>query len=86
MISRQNVRLNRSPAAHREDSRKTTAPQTAWQRIHRFLVSDHGPTAVEYAVMLMLIFAVCISAVTVIGQTTQDSFSKSANSIGNAMK
>src|ERR1044071_5706996 len=33
-------------------------------KIKRFLVSEDGPTAVEYAVMLALIFIVCLVAIT----------------------
>ncbi|HCP14069.1 MAG TPA: Flp family type IVb pilin, partial [Planctomycetaceae bacterium] len=32
--------------------------------VKKFLVSEDGPTAVEYAVMLALIVVVCIGAVT----------------------
>ena len=38
--------------------------------VKQFLVSEDGPTAVEYAIMLSLIVLVCISAVTSIGVTT----------------
>ena len=37
------------------------------QKVHRFLVSEDGPTAVEYAVMLALIIIVCLAAITAIG-------------------
>ena len=36
-------------------------------RVHRFLVSEDGPTAVEYAVMLALILVACITIVTSLG-------------------
>ena len=36
-------------------------------RVQRFLVSEDGPTAVEYAVMLALIIVACISVVTSLG-------------------
>jgi pilus assembly protein Flp/PilA len=49
--------------------------------LRRLLVEEEGPTAVEYAVMLSLIIAVCVSAVTTIGQTTSSVFSNVANSI-----
>ncbi len=35
--------------------------------ISRFLTSDDGPTAVEYAVMLALILVACITVVTTLG-------------------
>ncbi len=36
--------------------------------ILRFLQSDDGPVAVEYAVMLALIIAVAITSITTLGQ------------------
>ena len=36
-------------------------------RFQRFLVSEDGPTAVEYAVMLALIVIVCLAAIQAIG-------------------
>lgn len=50
-------------------------------RLLRFLVSEDGPTAVEYAVMLSLIICVCLAAITTIGQNTSGVFSSVANSI-----
>ncbi len=41
---------------------------SAWQqRIRRFFLSEDGPTAVEYAVMLGLIIVVCVTAVASFG-------------------
>ncbi len=34
-------------------------------KVQRFLVSEDGPTAVEYAVMLALIIIVCLTAITI---------------------
>ncbi|MFO0907646.1 MAG: Flp family type IVb pilin [Isosphaeraceae bacterium] len=45
-------------------------------KIHRFLTSEDGPTAVEYAVMLALILVACISIVTTLGTTVSGTFSK----------
>jgi pilus assembly protein Flp/PilA len=50
-------------------------------KLRRFLVSEDGPTAVEYAVMLALIIAVCLAAITTIGNNAASTFSKVANSI-----
>jgi pilus assembly protein Flp/PilA len=47
----------------------------------RFFSSEDGPTAVEYAVMLSLIFSVCIAAVTVMGSNVAGVFMELANSI-----
>ena len=35
--------------------------------VKRFMVSEDGPTAVEYAVMLALIVIVCLTAIQAIG-------------------
>ena len=40
------------------------------QSVSRFLTSEEGPTAVEYAVMLALILVACISIVSSLGQGT----------------
>ncbi len=44
-------------------------------RVQRFLVSEDGPTAVEYAVMLALILVACISIVTGLGGSIKTTFS-----------
>ena len=50
-------------------------------KTRRFLESEDGPTAVEYAVMLSLIVVVCLNAITAIGTRASSVFSKVANSI-----
>jgi len=42
--------------------------------VKKFLVSEDGPTAVEYAVMLALIVVVCIGAVTSVGTAANAKF------------
>ena len=44
--------------------------------IKKFLVSEDGPTAVEYAVMLALILVACITIVTSLGTNVSGTFSK----------
>lgn len=44
--------------------------------IKKFLVSEDGPTAVEYAVMLALIIVVCIAAVSAVGSNANAKFNK----------
>ncbi len=51
------------------------------QKVQRFLVSEDGPTAVEYAVMLALIIVVCLTAVTTIGQNANSTFDKVATKL-----
>lgn len=50
--------------------------------VKNFLVSEDGPTAVEYAIMLALIVIVCIGAVQSIGQSANNKFT-AANSALN---
>ncbi len=45
-------------------------------KVERFLKSEDGPTAVEYAVMLALIVVTCLSAITAIGTAAQSTFQK----------
>jgi len=51
-------------------------------KVQRFLVSEDGPTAVEYAVMLALIIIVCLTAISSVGTNTRATFTKVAGSIG----
>ena len=44
--------------------------------VKRFIVSEDGPTAVEYAVMLALIIVVCIAAVSAVGSNANTKFNK----------
>ena len=53
--------------------------------IARFLRSEDGPTAVEYAFMLAMVLMVCIGAIQVISSWVQGSFEDSADEIGNYM-
>jgi len=49
--------------------------------LHRFLVSEDGPTAVEYAVMLALIIIVCLTAITAVGTAASTTFENVAGSL-----
>ena len=44
------------------------------KNVHRFLVSEDGPTAVEYAVMLALIVIVCLTAISSLGTAAKNTF------------
>lgn len=44
------------------------------KKVQRFLVSEDGPTAVEYAVMLALIVIVCLTAIRAVGTSTNNTF------------
>jgi len=49
----------------------------------KFLKSEDGPTAVEYAVMVALIIVVAIGAVTLLGSSTSATFKKAADSVAS---
>jgi len=44
------------------------------KKVQRFVVSEDGPTAVEYAVMLALILVACITIVTTLGTSIKGTF------------
>ena len=54
------------------------SPHFNWKQ---FLLSEDGPTAVEYAVMLALIIAVCLMAISVLGSNANTTFANVAASI-----
>jgi pilus assembly protein Flp/PilA len=49
-----------------------------------FLNREDGPTAVEYAVMLALIIALCSVAIGALGSSAKGSFTKTASAVGPA--
>jgi len=49
--------------------------------IARFLTSEDGPTAVEYAVMLALIVVVCLAAIQSIGTNATTTFTNVSNKL-----
>jgi pilus assembly protein Flp/PilA len=53
-------------------------------RVQRFLTSEDGPTAVEYAVMLALILVACITIVTTLGTSISGTFSKVNNAVSSS--
>jgi pilus assembly protein Flp/PilA len=52
-------------------------------KMHRFLVSEDGPTAVEYAVMLALIIVVCLTAISAVGTQAAGQFNNIATQLGS---
>jgi len=52
------------------------------QSVKKFLKSEDGPTAVEYAVMLALIVIVCLTAIRAIGTNANVKFEE----IGTALQ
>lgn len=53
-------------------------------KVRKFLRSEDGPTAVEYAVMLALIVIVCLTAINSIGNNAKTTFTNVANSIAGS--
>ena len=52
-------------------------------KVRRFLASEDGPTAVEYAVMLALILVACITVVSTLGTNVSKTFSTVGSSVGS---
>jgi pilus assembly protein Flp/PilA len=57
---------------------------TVCKTIVRFLREEDGPTTVEYAMVLLLIFLGLLTAIISIGEATATSFQESGNSIEKA--
>ena len=53
------------------------------QGLRQFVVSEDGPTAVEYAVMLALILVACISIVTSLGKSISSTFNSVNTSLSS---
>ncbi|MCU0879549.1 MAG: Flp family type IVb pilin [Pirellulaceae bacterium] len=51
-------------------------------KVQRFLKSEDGPTAVEYAVMLALIVIVCLVSIQAIGTNANATFDTIADQLG----
>jgi pilus assembly protein Flp/PilA len=58
--------------------------QAIVSKLQRFLKSEDGPTAVEYAVMLALIVIVCMAAISTVGTNAKTTFSNVAASIAGS--
>lgn len=57
--------------------------KTLAQKVQHFLVSEDGPTAVEYAVMLALIIIVCLTAIRSIGTNAANTFNGVSAQLGS---
>jgi pilus assembly protein Flp/PilA len=51
----------------------------------RFLAGEEGPTAVEYAMMTMLILLACLSVIVTVGQSAAGSLANSSETIERAV-
>jgi pilus assembly protein Flp/PilA len=53
--------------------------------IRRFLLSEDGPTAVEYAVMLALIVGACLASVGLLADAAGNSFNDSGAQLSGVL-
>jgi pilus assembly protein Flp/PilA len=60
------------------------AMRSMTKSIVKFMKREDGPTAVEYAVMLALIVVVCIAAITAIGSSSNQTFSRVGSAVGGS--
>jgi pilus assembly protein Flp/PilA len=56
---------------------------SVYQQLRRFLASEDGPTAVEYAVMLALIIVACVAIIQNLGTSVSGTFSSVSSSLGS---
>jgi pilus assembly protein Flp/PilA len=52
-------------------------------KLKKFVASEDGPTAVEYAVMLALIVIVCLTAIRSVGTSANQTFTDVAAQLGS---
>ena len=52
--------------------------------VAKFLKSEDGPTAVEYAVMLALIIVVCLTAIQAVGTNASATFTNVSTKLGGS--
>src|SRR5439155_1463360 len=72
----------RAPAGPQPTLQKGERNMKHWlDRAARFLRSEDGPTAVEYAVMLALIVVVCIAAISALGSNASATFGKVGSTV-----
>ena len=62
----------------------TSVTPSLTAKVVRFLQSEDGPTAVEYAVMLALIVVVCLTAIQAIGTNANVTFNSIASQLGTS--
>jgi len=54
-------------------------------KLSRLFHDESGPTAVEYAVMVMLVILVCLTGITIIGQSSATRWENSNTAIEKAI-
>jgi pilus assembly protein Flp/PilA len=55
-----------------------------FSRVHRFIASEDGPTAVEYAVMLGLIVVAIVGVVSNLAKSVSGTFSTVSSTLGGS--
>ena len=78
------VVLGRAGAVRVQPQAWEEAMKSLALKVQRFLVSEDGPTAVEYAVMLALIIIVCLTAISAVGSSARAQFQNIATQIDGA--
>lgn len=78
--SQQSILESAARPAEREQERESNM-KTFTNCVKNFLVSEDGPTAVEYAVMLALIIVVCITSITAVGTAASAKFNSIATTL-----
>lgn len=53
-------------------------------KLKRFFADESGPTAVEYAILILLVILVCMLSIQVFGQSLDSSFSESQQRMSNS--
>jgi pilus assembly protein Flp/PilA len=56
------------------------------QPIVRFLKAEDGPTAVGYAMLLMLVFLACLTGIVLLGQSTTRNINPPSKDIPSAIR
>jgi pilus assembly protein Flp/PilA len=64
------------------DPVRRTVMRSLQRHLVKFLRSEDGPTAVEYAIMMALVMVVCIVAVTALGGNSNNTYSYVGTKVG----
>ena len=76
---------NSAPESHVPCNRGRAAQGNTMRKLilasRSFLAAEDGPTAVEYAMMLMTVILACFLGVVALGTNTSNFFQRAANSI-----
>jgi pilus assembly protein Flp/PilA len=68
-------------AGWRRSSDRSFEKEKAMNEFKRFIQSEDGPTATEYAVMLALIIIVALTAITTLGQKVTAIFTATSSKL-----